>query len=70
MLRYRKKKTEIYSVEEQAKSGRVEEEALSTPPDICMCVKSFSIKFIMNLIWSPMAQRNVLSNKKVLLRDR
>jgi len=38
--------------------------------DICIYLKSFPIKFIMNLIQSPMAQRNVLSNKKALLRDR
>ena len=64
------KKTKIYSIEERAKSGRVEKEALSTLPDICTYLKSFPVKFIMNLIQSPMAQRNVLSNKKVLLRDR
>lgn len=64
------KKAKTYSTEEQAKSGRVEKEASSTLPDICMYLKSFPIKFIMNLIQSPMAQRNVLSNKKVLLRDR
>lgn len=64
------KKRKIYSIEKQAKSGRLEKEALSTLPDICTYLKSFPIKFIMNLIQSPMAQRNVLSNKKVLLRDR
>lgn len=70
MLRCRKKKPKFCSIEDQAKSGRVEKEALPSLPGICMYLKSFPIKFIMNLIQSPMAQRNVLSNKKVLLRDR
>lgn len=64
------RKTKIYSRAEQAISGRVEKAALSTLPDFCMYLKSLPVKFIMNLIQSSMAQRNVLSNKKVLLRDR
>lgn len=61
----KKKKTKrICLTEEQSKPGKAEKEALSALPDICMYLKSFPIKFIMNLIQSPMAQRNVPSNKK------
>lgn len=56
----------IYSTEEQGEGWRRK----PSLPDICTYLKSFPIKFIMNLIQSPMAQRNFLSNKNVLLRDR
>lgn len=60
------KETKIYSTEEHGEGWRKK----PSLPDICTNLKSFPIKFIMNLIQSPMAQRNFLSNKKVLLRDR
>lgn len=62
----KKKGTKIYSTEEQGEGWKRK----PCLPDICTYLKSFPIKFIMNLIQSPMAQRNVLGNKNVLLRDR
>lgn len=63
MLRCRKKGQKSIQQKSKEKGGK-------GSPDICTYLKSFPIKFIMNLIQSPMAQRNVLGNKKVLLRDR
>lgn len=65
----KKKETKIYS---NRRTSKIQEGggALSTVPDICMYFKSFQIKFIMNLIQSPTAQRSVLSNRIVSLRDR